>query len=100
MKQTVQRPAVTLICARHCGDLHIFPRATFQCLLRVRIQYLAASAGELPDHQVAGFVDAAQQGGVEVGESQVCDGSGEALQQGALGETHTQDTNHSVVVGS
>lgn len=64
------------------------------------IQYLASSAGELPDHEVARLIYAAQQRGVEVGKGQICNSSGEALQQRALGKSHTQDANHRMVVGS
>lgn len=64
-----------------------------------RIQDFASAARYLPDHEVACFVHAAQKRGVEVGKCQVCDGPGEALQQGAFSKTHTEDTDHCVVVG-
>lgn len=34
-----------------------------------------------------------------MGKSQVRDRTGEALQQGAFGKTHTEDTDHCMVVG-
>lgn len=65
-----------------------------------RIHDLVSIASELPDHQVASFIHAAEEGGVDVGESQIGHCSGKALQQRALGEAHAQDTNHRVVVRS
>lgn len=49
-----------------------------------RILYFVVLARELPDEHVAGFIHTAQQGGVKMGESQVCDGPSETLQQRAL----------------
>lgn len=49
------------------------------------ILYFAAVASELPNKHVSSLVHAAQQGGVQVGESKVCDCSCEALQQRTLG---------------
>ena len=65
-----------------------------------RILDLAAVAGELPDDQVAGFINTSQQGGVQMGEGQVCDCTSEALQQGALGRPQAQHTDHGLVVCS
>lgn len=70
------------------------------CRLSSRIQDFVSAARDLPDHEVACFIDTAQKRGVEVGESQVRDCPGEALQQGAFGKTQTQNTDHCMVVGS
>lgn len=74
-----------------CGDV---------CPLSSRIQDFASAARDLPDHEVACFIHATQKRGVEVGKSQVRDRPGEAFQQGAFGKTHTEDTDHRMVVGS
>ena len=64
----------------------------------VRILDLSTDAGQLPDDQVAGLVDTAQQGGVQVGKGQVRDCASEALEKCALGRAQAQDTDHRVVV--
>ena len=65
-----------------------------------RIQYFATGAGELPDHEVASLIHTAKERGVQVGESQVCHGPGESLEQGAIGGSQAQHADHSMVVGS
>lgn len=76
-KKTVQRQVVTATLQTLIDS---FPLLHTPFLPHVRIQYLVSSASELPDHQVACFIHTAQQGRVEVGKNQICDGSGEALQ--------------------
>lgn len=67
---------------------------------RSRILYFVVLAGELPDEHVADFIHTAQKGGVKMGESQVCDGPGETLQQRALCRVQPQDPYHIVIVGT
>lgn len=65
-----------------------------------RILDFVVLAGELPDEHVADFIHTAQEGGVKMGESQVCDGPGETLQQCALCRVQSQDPYHIVIVGT
>lgn len=65
-----------------------------------KILYFAVVAGELPNEHVAGFIHAAQQGGVKMGEGQVRDGPGETLQQRALCRAQPQDPYHVVIIGT